>query len=186
MIMNNQLRINRDDTIALIIDIQERLYPFIHDNEKLTSNIVRLVKGLKILNIPMIVTQQYTKGLGDTISPVREALGDYTHLEKMSFSCCGDDTVMNAIRSSGKKNVIICGIESHVCVLQTCLDLIENGFNPVLIEDCVGSREPNNKKYAVKRMHSAGAVVSTYESILFELTVVSGTPEFKEISKLVK
>ena len=89
-------------------------------------------------------------------------------------------------QKTGKKNIILMGIESHVCVLQTCLDLLDNGYRPVLIEDCVSSRYKNDKKFAVKRMHQAGAIVSTYESILFELTVVSGTEQFKAISKIIK
>lgn len=187
MTENNQsLRIKRGDTAAIVIDIQEKLYPLISDNEKLTKNIVRLIKGLKTLNIPLIVTQQYTKGLGETISEIRDALGDFEHIEKQSFSCCGDTGFMNSFKKLGRNDVILMGIEAHVCVLQTTLDLLENGFRPVLVEDCIGSRNPNNKTFAVKRMDKAGAIISTYESILFELTEVSGTPEFKEISKLVK
>jgi nicotinamidase-related amidase len=93
---------------------------------------------------------------------------------------------MKKLKESGKKNVILCGIESHVCVLQTTLDLIENGYQPVLIEDCVSSRNLNDKNIAVERMRQEGAIISTYESILFELLEVSGTEKFKEISKIVK
>lgn len=179
-------RIYLSDTISLVIDIQERLFPLIFEHEKLSGNLVRLIKGLKALNVQLIITQQYTKGLGGTIQPVAEALGEYTHLEKTSFSCCGDDTIMKAVKESGKKYVILMGIESHVCVLQTALDLLDNGLMPVLIEDCVSSRNPNDKIIAVSRIREAGGIISTYESILFELTVVSGTDRFKSISKIVK
>lgn len=180
------MRIKKENSIAVVIDVQRRLYPFISENEKLTDNIVRLIKGIKALKIDIFVTVQYLKGLGDTIDPVKEALGDYQHLEKSSFSCCGDTEFMKKLKEKGKKNVIICGIESHVCVLQTALDLIANGFQPVLIEDCVSSRNQNDKRIAVERMRQEGAVISTYESILFELLEVSGTETFKEISKIVK
>lgn len=181
-----QNRININDTIALVIDIQERLFPLIYEHEKLTDNLIRLIKGLKALKVPLIVSQQYTKGLGETIQPVTEALGEFTHLEKTSFSCCGDDNIMNNVKKYGKKYIILMGIESHVCVLQTALDLLDNGYIPVLIEDCVSSRNPNDKKIAVGRIRKAGGIISTYESILFELTVVSGTDKFKAISKIVK
>ena len=180
------MRIKKEDTIAVVIDVQKRLYPFISENEKLTENIVRLIKGLKAIGIELLVTVQYTKGLGETIEPVSEALGEFNAMEKMSFSCCGDNNFIEAVKKSGKKNVIICGIESHVCVLQTVIDLVENGYKPVLIEDCVSSRSLNDKKIAVERMRQEGAIISTYESILFELLAVSGTDTFKEISKIVK
>lgn len=180
------MRIKKEDTIAVVVDVQSRLFPFIYDNEKLSSNIVKLVKGLKALGIGIIVTVQYSKGLGETIEPIKEALGDFAHLEKMSFSCCGFPDFTSELVKSGKKNVIVCGIESHVCVLQTVLDLLESKFQPVLIEDCVSSRNPNDKKIAVERMRQEGAIISTYESILFELLEVSGTDTFKEISKIVK
>jgi nicotinamidase-related amidase len=180
------MRIKKEDCIAVIIDIQNKLFPFISENGKLTNNLVRLIKGIKILDIGIIVTVQYLKGLGDTIEPVKEALGNYEHLEKSSFSCCGDSEFMKRLNESGKKNVILCGIESHVCVLQTALDLIAKGLQPVLIEDCVSSRNLNDKKIAVERMRQEGALISTYESVLFELLEVSGTETFKQISKIVK
>ena len=180
------MRIKKEDTIAVVIDVQCRLFPFISENEKLASNIVRLIKGLKALEIEIIITAQYIKGLGDTIEPIKVALGEFSQLEKMAFSCCGDNNFTSELKKSGRKNVIICGIESHVCVLQTVIDLKEKGYNPVLIEDCVSSRSLNDKKIAVERMRQEGAVISTYESILFELLEVSGTDTFKEISKIVK
>ena len=180
------MRIKKENSIAVVIDVQRRLYPFISENEKLTGNIVRLIKGIKTLDIGIIVTVQYLKGLGDTTEPVKEALGNYIHLEKLSFSCCGDSEFLSKLKDSGKKNVILCGIESHVCVLQTALDLLTNGFQPVLIEDCVSSRNLNDKNIAVERMRQEGAIISTYESILFELLEISGTETFKEISKIVK
>jgi nicotinamidase-related amidase len=178
-ISRTSARLLKEDTAGIVIDIQERLYPFIYENDALTKNLITLIKGLKILKIPLIVTQQYTKGLG-------EALDVYEHIEKMSFSCCGDKVFMDSLDKLNKKNVILMGIESHVCVLQTALDLLDKGYTPVLIEDCVSSRKINDKRIAVERMRSEGAVISTYESILFVLTMVSGTDEFKAISKLVK
>ncbi len=180
------MRIKRENTAGLVIDFQERLYPFIHDNDTLTKNTVRLIQGLKALGLDIIVTEQYSKGLGNTIKPVQDALGDYKHIEKMSFSCCGSDDVCSVLKRSGKKNVVICGIESHVCVLQTVIDLIGLGYQPVLVEDCVSSRNPNDKRIAIERMRQEGAIVTTYESVLFEMCEVSGNEMFKAISKIVK
>ncbi|MFA5012825.1 MAG: hydrolase [Ignavibacteria bacterium] len=180
------MRIKKEDTLALIIDFQERLFPFIHENEKLTQNAVRLIQGLKALEIKMLVTQQYTKGLGGTSKEISDAIGKYQHIEKGSFSCCGSDEVCISLKNLGKMNIIVFGIESHVCVLQTVIDLIAMGYQPILIEDCVSSRNPNDKKIAIERMRQEGAIISTYESILFELCVVSGTDTFKAISKIVK
>jgi hypothetical protein len=167
--------------------MQLRLFPHIYDFEQLEANTIRMVEGLKALGIPVLVTEQYVKGLGETINPIQEALGEfYKPMEKAAFSCCGDQVYMDALIKTGKKNVIILGIESHVCVLQTVIDLIPLGFTPVLVEDCVSSRKLNDKKAAIKRMRTEGAIVTTYESILFELLKVSGTNEFRAISKIVK
>ncbi len=180
------MRINRNNTQALIIDFQERLYPFIQENEKLTKNVIRLIKGLKVLGIDMVITEQYSKGLGHTITEISEAIENYNYIEKDTFSCCGSIEVCDKLKSTGKKNVIVIGIESHVCVLQTTIDLIAMGFQPVLIEDCVSSRNLNDKQIAIERMRQEGAIVSTYESILFELCEISGNDMFKAISKIVK
>jgi nicotinamidase-related amidase len=184
--MSKTFRLKRNETAAVVIDVQEKLFPLIHEHDQLAKNMSILIQGLKILGIPMIVTQQYTKGLGGTVSTINEAIGDYHYIEKMAFSCCGDEGFMNELKKLNKKNVILMGIESHVCVLQTALDLIAENLQPVLIEDCVSSRKPNDKRIAVKRIKQAGAIVSTYESILFELTEVSGTDLFRSIVKLVK
>jgi nicotinamidase-related amidase len=184
--MSKIFRLNRNETAAVVIDVQERLFPLIHEHEQIAKNMSILIQGMKLLGIPLLVTQQYTVGLGGTVTQINEAIGDYKHIEKMAFSCCGDEGFMIELKKLNKKNVILMGIESHVCVLQTSLDLIAEGFQPVLIEDCVSSRKPNDKRIAVERMRQSGAIVSTYESILFELTEVSGTDLFKSIVKLVK
>jgi nicotinamidase-related amidase len=180
------MRILKDRTAALIIDIQERLFPFIFENENLTKNVSKLIGGLKIIGIPIFVTEQYTKGLGPTIEPVATTLGNLPRIEKMSFSCCDESRVMEGIAVSGRENIIIAGIESHVCILQTVIDLIRNGYHPVVVEDCVSSRNVNDKQMAIARMRREGAVITTVESILFELLRYSGTEQFKGISKLVK
>jgi len=180
------MRIPRDNTAALIIDVQERLFPHMQDHDILVSNMGILIRGMQIMKIPLIVTQQYSKGLGKTIDAVEKLFVPFTHVEKTAFSCCDEPGVIDVLESTRKDFIILAGIESHVCVLQTALDLLERGFKPVLIEDCVSSRKRDDKTTAIQRMGKEGVIITSYESILFELCRFSGTPEFKEISSLVK
>ncbi|MFC2089892.1 hydrolase [Bacteroidota bacterium] len=180
------MRILKEQTIGLVIDIQERLLPHIAAHEEILHNTTILLEGLKVLEIPVLLTEQYRKGLGPTVDLVQNSLASFDPMEKMTFSCCDDKEFEAALKNSGKKNVIICGIETHVCVLQTTIDMLEQGYQPVVVADCVSSRKIHDKEIAIERMRSEGAIISSYESILFELTRVSGTEMFKAISRLVK
>ena len=180
------MRILKDKTIAFVIDFQERIFPAIHEHEKLTKNVPLLIDGLKALEIPLLVTEQYVKGLGPTIPEIATTLDGIDRIEKASFSCCDEPRFMMELASSGKEFVIIAGIESHVCVLQTVIDLQQNGYHPVVVEDCISSRKPNDKLMALERMRREGVIITTYEAILFELLRYSGGDTFKTISKLVK
>jgi nicotinamidase-related amidase len=181
------MRILRNDTIAIVIDIQAKLFPLIDGAPELENCSNKLIRGLKLLNIPIIVTEQYPIGIGYTIESVKAALGeDYKPIEKLSFSCCGSPDFMDMVKKSGRRNLIIIGIESHVCVQQTVIDLQAEGFQSVVIEDCVSSRAAANKRIAIERMRSEGAIITSYESILFELLVASDADEFRGISKIVK
>ena len=182
----NHMRIIKELSLGLVIDVQERLFPVIYNKESLERNLTVLIEGLRILKIPVLVTEQYKKGLGETIESINSLLVDAVHSEKIAFSCCDEPSVVEQIEISKKRFVIIAGIESHICVLQTAIDLKERGYIPVVIEDCVGSRKENDKKVAVERMKQEGVIVSTYESVLFELCRYAGSESFKSISKLVK
>lgn len=180
------MRIVKEKTIALIIDFQERIFPAIHENGKLVKNVPVLIEGLRALDVPVYVTEQYVKGLGPTIAPIALALEGIERVEKSSFSCCDEPRVMMDLAASGKEYVIIAGVESHVCVLQTVIDLIQNGYHPVVVTDCISSRKESDKIMALERMKYEGAILTTYEAILFELLRFSGTDTFRKISKLVK
>ena len=184
--MKNIGRIRVEDCVFVQVDIQERLFPFISNKEELEKNLITLVKGLKLHEIPFIINEQYKKGIGETIPSLRDLVEEYPHFEKTTFSCCGNEDGLAAIKATGKKMVILAGIETHVCVLQTALDLLEEGLQPVLVTDCVNSRKESDKDMAIKRLIQAGVIPTTYESLLFELTVNAKHPVFKEISKLVK
>lgn len=180
------MRILKENAIGVFIDIQEKLFPHIHDYEQLEQKLMALAAGFKALGIPVLVTEQYTKGLGFTIQPLKIALSNYLCVEKMAFSCCDEPLFEEALHSTARKSVILCGIETHVCVLQTTLDLLQAGYQPIVIEDCVSSRKLSDKQTAISRMRQEGAIITSLESILFELTRYSGTDTFKAISKLVK
>jgi len=180
------MRITNEDTVGLIIDIQERLFQVMNDKENLLRNCRILIQGLNELYIPLVVTQQYTKGLGETIPEISSVVPNFKYFEKSEFSCYDVADFRWYLDDHETKNIIICGIESHVCVLQTAVDLKEAGFNPIVVMDCVSSRTNENIEIAKERFRSEGIVMTSYESVLFELIRKAGTSEFKAISKLVK
>ena len=185
------MRILPEETQAMVIDMQERILPAMAASEATRERVELLVKGLRILEIPTMLTQQYTKGLGSSVRSVYEAAGYETvgseeFFDKGTFSCMKDAAIAAALKERGRKNVIVCGIESHVCVLQTCIDLKEAGYQPILVVDAISSRRESDKQVALLRAQQEGILLTTSESILFELTVDSKHPKFKEISKLVK
>lgn len=179
-------KIDRQDAVLVVIDFQERLMPGMKNSEELEATIIRTVKGCRVLNVPIIVTQQYPKGLGETISSLKEVLADAPVVDKTDFSCCGEPAFMEELKKLNRKTIIVTGIEAHVCVQQTVMDLLDMGYDVFVLNDAVSSRSNNDKKYAQRRMSEAGAVGTTYESVLFEMTGSSKAAEFKEISAIVK
>ncbi|MDD4564012.1 MAG: hydrolase [Eubacteriales bacterium] len=195
--MGNQvLKVIKEDTVLVGIDFQEKLMPAIKNREGLQASAVKLVKGCRILGVPVIMTQQYTKGLGETIPAVaaalNEDLGDipasegFQIIEKTSFSAMGEPAFVQALEKLSKRTVIIAGVEAHVCVQQTVIDLLDKGYAVFVANNCISSRNNEDKKYSQRRMCDAGAVCTTYESILFEMLKGSKEPGFKQISALVK
>ncbi|MGB3750940.1 MAG: hydrolase [Arcobacteraceae bacterium] len=180
------MKIKIEEAVFCLVDVQEKLFPHISNKEILEKNLITLIKGLKVHDLPFIINEQYKKGIGSTIPSLEELVQDEPHFEKTTFSCCANETTLEALKATGKKVVIVAGIETHVCVLQTCLDLLEEGFQPVLVTDCVGSREQYNTDMAILRLTQAGVIPTTYESLLFELTINAKNPNFKAISALVK
>jgi hypothetical protein len=180
------MRITAEKSIALLIDIQEKLFPHMQEGEALLDNCRKLVRGLSALNVPFLLSEQYPRGLGLTIETLRTLLPEYIPLEKISFSCCGSDVFNSSLARSKKHYVLIAGIEAHVCVMQTVIDLCAAKYQPVVIEDCISSRRFNDKIISLERMRREGAIISTCESILFELCQQAGTETFKAISKIVK
>lgn len=180
------MRIEKEDSTGLVIDIQERLFPHMDQHQMLLENTTILLKGLAALGVPVLLTEQYPRGLGPTLEEIRLAPGIPDPITKDAFSCCDEPAFRMALEQTTRRKVIICGIEAHVCVLQTVIDLVEYGYVPVVVADCIATRKARDKEVALERMWKEGAIVTTMESILFELARVSGTEEFRTISRLVK
>lgn len=175
-----------EDAVAMVIDIQEKLVPAIHNKDEVVQKNVQLLNGLKAVGCPVIFTQQYTKGLGMTVPELVETQDNFQYLEKMTYSCLDTQEIKDALEKLGKKTVIISGLETHICVMQTVRDLIAEGYQVYLIADAISSRTEFNYKIGMERMKQEGAVISSVESVLFELLVKAGTPEFKVVSKIIK
>ena len=169
-----------------MVDVQERLAAVMDRKEQVLDNCRRLIEGAKILDVPIAVTEQYPKGLGPTEEELRGALLSYEPFEKLTFSCCGEPSFTSALESLGRRTIILAGMETHVCVLQTALDLLRGGYGVHLVRDAVCSREKENWITGVDLMRDAGAVITSTETVLFQLLGKAGTEEFKAISKLVK
>lgn len=185
--MQNESILRKEDTLFLIIDIQERLLPAVSESEEVEKYSTILAQAAKILNIPLIISEQYPKGLGSTISSILEAMPENTKvIEKYSFSCMKNDELARELKASRASQVVISGIESHICVAQTALDLASIGIQVQILQDGVSSRNPANKSNALSRMSRAGITISNTESALFELLGYAKGDKFKAISKLIK
>lgn len=178
--------IKKEDAVLAVIDFQTKLMPAMADMKNLEETAEKLIKGIVILDIPVLVTQQYTKGLGTTTEKIGNALGEYTPIEKNTFSAMGTPEFVKELEKTGKKSVILIGIEAHICVQQTALQLLEAGYQVYVIEDCIDSRKVSDRLCSQQRMAAAGAVITTYEAVLYELMGGAKAEGFKAISAIVK
>ena len=180
------IRLRRAKAGLLVIDIQEKLLPAIFEKERLIRNSSLLIKGAEILGVPIFVTEQYRKGLGLTTPEIASAIAGFAPVEKVTFSACGAAGLVSTLKSKSITDVLLCGMEAHVCVLQTCLDLVEDGFNVFVVADAISARNPENSRLALNRMSGAGALIMSTEMALFELLERAATEEFKQILSLVR
>lgn len=183
----DRFTLDRERTVLSIVDIQERLVRAMDEQvyTDLAQNVIRLVKGAGILGVPVLTTQQYTKGLGETMPEIKEHLKE-DHIEKTTFSSWGSEEYRDRLAELSAKSVVIVGMETHICVLQTTLDLIREGFAVHVVVDAVMSRKRLAWKTALNLMEKAGAVITVTETVLFQLLTRSDDPDFKEVSRLVK
>lgn len=185
--MNHISRISQGQAALAVIDMQEAFREVIPDFEAVASRISKAVEGARLLNIPVVVTEQYPRGLKRTAREILDALpADLRAIEKTCFSSCGSEDFLSELLSKNIKQVLVCGIEAHICVMQTALDLLERGIEVHLLVDCITSRAPENKQVALARMTQAGAVQSTLEMALFEIMRGADSPQFRQIQALIK
>ena len=170
----------------VVIDVQGKLAQLMYDKDVLFKSIQILIKAAKILNIPVLWCQQCPKALGPTIPEISELLTEIKPINKSVFSCCGDEQFNIRLNELSRKQVLLCGIETHVCIYQTAIDLLRKGFTVDVIANGVSSRTKENKKVALKRMSAEGAKISSVEMTLFELLKTAKHPNFKEIARLIK
>jgi len=175
-----------ENSLLVVIDIQESLARVMHEKDALFENLQKLIRGAGILNIPMIVTEQVPEKLGATIPEISPLLDTVTPISKSSFSCCGEDRFMRELEGMKRGQLLITGIESHVCVYQTTADLIRMGYEVHVVTDCISSRTEENRALGIERMRDEGARSTSTEMALFELLKIAGGDRFREISRLVK
>ena len=178
--------LNREKAVLIFIDVQGRLHEVMDGKQLLDANLVRMIECARLLELPILCTEQIPEKLGPTNEPFRALLGDVPAIAKSAFSCCGEEKFMEALRTLEKRQVILVGIETHVCVYQTAIDLLEEGMEVFVVTDAVASRNPENKELALQAMRDAGARVIPAETALFALLRDAADPRFKDLLKLIK
>lgn len=186
--MLNALRLDADRAMVLVIDVQEKLLPLIEDHVEVLAAVGHLLRGVGIFKLPVLATEQYPQGIGSTVEPVAGLLSalEAPVLNKSTFSCCGDEPFREALRQVDRPQVILCGIEGHVCVLQTTLDLLAMDYQVFVCADAVGSRRGLDLDLGLSRMQQFGAAVTTVEAVLFELCERCDSPAFKQLLEIIK
>ena len=188
--MSNDLgkfKLDAEKTVLVVIDVQERLVPAMPEDIylRLRNTVAMLVEVAGLLGIPVVTTEQYPKGIGHTVPELAAACNE-TVIEKVSFGCCGEPTFLKALKNTGRTQVLITGMEAHVCVYQTVLGLLEDGYYVHLLRDAICSRNKTDYLAGVANAGQAGAVVTTAETVMFQLLQKSTHEQFRAVSKLVK
>jgi nicotinamidase-related amidase len=178
--------LSRTNAVLIIIDIQGNLAQAMYDKENLFANNVKMIQGFKAFNLPIIVTEQIPQKLGKTLPVISQELDGIEPIAKETFSCWDDRNFTKQLKGLSRRHIVLAGIECHVCVYQTALDLISNGYNVHLVTDAVSSRTPENRQVGIDAMKSAGAHITSTEMVLFELLRTAADPKFKEIIKIIK
>lgn len=174
------------DSLLLVIDPQEKLVRMIHNREEVVGTISRLLKFASIFSLPVILTEHYPQGLGYTVEEVKRELPEYKPILKRIFSCFGVPEFTQALEETGRKRLLVCGIETHICVCQTVLDALHRGYRVQVVADAVGTRKPEDHRTALERMRQAGATITTSEALIYEITYRADGEEFKKVLDLVK
>ncbi len=184
--MIEKIRVRASESVLVVVDVQERLARVMERRQQVEAAIGVLIRAAKLHEIPIILTQQYTKGLGPTVEALSMELEGIEPVEKICFSCCGEEPFNRTLDGLGRSKVILTGMEAHICVLQTGIDLLEMGYTVHLPWDAVCSRIDGNRDAALRLMERAGAYITSSETVAFQILEKAGTSEFKEISSLLK
>lgn len=176
--------LNREEALLAVIDIQGNLYLAMDEKEFLLANTAKLIKGINILEIPIILTEQLK--IGPTIPELARLMPDVKPIIKNSFSCCGDAQFLEALIASGKKQVLVCGIEAHVCAYQTSMDLMGRGYEVYVVADAVSSRTAGNREIGIQKLLASGAILTSTEMALFELLKTATDPKSKDLFRIIK
>lgn len=179
------LPLRPDNTALLVIDLQDKLLPAIYESAAVIEASRKLIESAKILSLPILLTEQYPTGLGPTCSAIAQCLPAEAPISKLKFSACVDP-IITRLRDLARPNILICGIEAHVCIQQTVLDLLRLNYRPVICADATSARRPLDRDTALQRMRQAGAIITTAESAIFELLGEAGTEAFKKVLKVIK
>ena len=180
------MRLSTETSLLIVIDVQEKIFATMYEQKRVKDNIIRMVEGAKTLKIPIIWTEQYSKGLGPTIPELRAALGGHTCYEKITFSCADDNQILKAVEKVNPRDILLCGIEAHVCVYQTAVELIEMGNAVHVVVDAVMSRYKSNHEVALRKMEQVGVNITSVEMALFEFQGAAKGETFKPIAALIK
>lgn len=178
--------LHREDTVLLMIDVQGKLARTVFESGRVLTNLEKLTRGARLFGLPVIVTEQNPKGLGPTIPELQKLLGDFAPIEKTAFNACADSSFVGKIRETGRNQILVCGIEAHVCVYQTVAGLLDLGYEVQVVADAVSSRTPENRRTALDRMRDMGTAISTTEMALFELMQAAEGEAFSEFIRIVK
>ncbi len=186
--MSASAGLTREGSLLLVVDVQERLFDAMdpEHREEMVRNIKILAAAVRRLAVPILVTEQYPKGLGHTLQEIKDSLGNVDPISKVAFSCCEAEGFTDRLRATGARQVILAGVETHVCVLMTTLGLLADGFAVHVVGDATCSRRRENRQIALDQIRQAGAVVTSTESILFQLMRAADTDDFRFLSRLIK
>lgn len=188
--------LSKDQAVLVVVDVQSRLLPAIHEADDAVQQMIRLIQGFRIVGAPILVTEQYPKGIGETDERIRKAITapdpitkrehPFEPIEKMAFSCMLHDPFRHALAATGRRQVVLCGIEAHVCVHQTAMHLLEHTYHVEVAADAISSRSPRNREIAIERMRTEGAKITCVETAVFEMLEYCGTDPFKAWVKVIK
>ncbi|MDI6712637.1 MAG: isochorismatase family protein [Anaerosomatales bacterium] len=179
-------RISRSETVLVVIDVQERLAAAMPRRVETAAAVRALARGARVLDVPVIATRQYPKGIGEIVAEISEALAGQPVVDKLAFDCMAEPAFVVALRTAGRSRPVLCGMEAHICVTQTALSMVDQGLRPVVVADAVCSRRDVDREVALARLRQHGVEVATVEQVLYEMVGQAGTEEFKRVLEVVK